>query len=378
MDATSPAPRVEPPPVPAVPPSPGVPSPVPPGAPAPGYWDRLPPRFRTGARARKGRRTPERPCLNCGDTTVGNYCPTCGQRKVEVRVSLRAQVWEILGDELALSSALPRTLVGLLFRPGFLTKEYVQGRCVRYILPLRMYIVTSIVFFLTLSIVASPDRLGITARGSAEAAPAATAAPEAEGAPEGAAGAAADAEAAPERAVAAVPLGIAAQIPWENLRISLGPPPEAVPGWLRPLALRMKASEERLQAMPPREAAAEVFRGLEQNAPKAMFVLLPLFAGILKLLYVRRGRFYVEHAVFALHVHSMAYLLFLAMLLSPWMWLTPVLVPWIGFYVFLAMKRVYGQGIFKTALKFSLLGWSYGFLLMIGFALTMLLTALTV
>jgi hypothetical protein len=364
MEATSPATRAEP-------------SAAPP---APGYWDRLPPRFRIVGRGRQGRRRPERPCLNCGDATVGNYCPTCGQRKVEVRVSLREQVWEILGDEMALSSALPRTLAGLLFRPGFLTKEYVQGRCVRYILPLRMYIVTSILFFLTLSIVASPDRLGITVRGATEAAAAAPGPPEAEAAPapEGATVAGADAEAAPERAAAEVAPGIAAQIPWETMRINVGPDPESVPGWLRPLALRLKASEERLQAMPPREAAAEVFRGLEQNAPKAMFVLLPLFAGILKLLYVRRRRFYVEHAVFALHVHSMAYLLFLAMLLSPWMWLTPVLIPWIGLYVFLAMKRVYGQGIIRTALKFSLLGWSYGFLLMIGFVLTMLLTALNV
>jgi hypothetical protein len=369
MEATSPATLADPSPALS---SPEGSPPSAPGAPAPGYWDRLPPRFRIVGGGRQGRRRPERPCLNCGDTTVGNYCPVCGQRKVEVRVSLREQVWEILGDEMALSSALPRTLIGLLFRPGFLTKEYVQGRCVRYILPLRMYIVTSILFFLTLSIVASPDRLGITVRDAGETAGAPPATPGGPAPEDGA-------ESAPAgRAAAATAPGIAAQIPWDNMRISLGPDPESVPSWLRPFALRMKASEERLHAMPPREAAAEVFRGLEQNAPKAMFVLLPLFAGILKLLYVRRRRFYVEHAVFALHVHSMAYLLFLAMLLSPWMWLTPVLVPWIGLYVFLAMKRVYGQGIVRTALKFSLLGWSYGFLLMIGFALTMLLTALTV
>jgi hypothetical protein len=127
---------------------------------AAGYWRRLPPKFRMGGR-RASRRTPQRPCLNCGDPAVGNYCPTCGQRKVEVRVSLREMVMEVVGDEMALSSALPRTLVGLLFRPGYLTREYVQGRCVRYILPLRLYLVTSIVFFLTLSIVTNPPGFGL-------------------------------------------------------------------------------------------------------------------------------------------------------------------------------------------------------------------------
>src|SRR5687768_3014809 len=54
------------------------------------------------------RGTPDRPCLNCGDPTVGPYCPRCGQRKVDVRVSLRRMAREALDDQLSLNSTLPR------------------------------------------------------------------------------------------------------------------------------------------------------------------------------------------------------------------------------------------------------------------------------
>jgi hypothetical protein len=130
--------------------------------------------------------------------------------------------------------------------------------------------------------------------------------------------------------------------------------------------------------MPPEEAIGMLFRGIEENAPKAMFVLLPVFAAVLKLLYIRRSRFYVEHFVFALHVHSMAYLLFLFLLVTPWQWLTPVVLSWMSLYVFIAMKRVYQQGIIRTAIKYSLLGWIYALLLGIAFLITAVLTALTI
>src|SRR5690606_1410078 len=71
-------------------------------------------------------RSPDEPCLNCGDPTYGRYCPSCGQRKLEVEVSVRTMLKDVLEDQLALSGALPRTLVSLLFRPGHLTNEYIR------------------------------------------------------------------------------------------------------------------------------------------------------------------------------------------------------------------------------------------------------------
>ncbi|HEX8242894.1 MAG TPA: DUF3667 domain-containing protein, partial [Longimicrobium sp.] len=97
------------------------------------------------------RRTPDRPCMNCGDPTPGNFCRNCGQRKVEVHVSLGRMLLEALDDQFSLNSALPRTIGALMLRPGHLTREYMTGRIARYIPPFRLYLVTSVAFFLALS-----------------------------------------------------------------------------------------------------------------------------------------------------------------------------------------------------------------------------------
>jgi hypothetical protein len=131
--------------------------------------------------------------------------------------------------------------------------------------------------------------------------------------------------------------------------------------------------------MPPREALRTGLAALEENAPKGVFLMMPLFAFILKLLYVRRKRFYVEHFVFALHVHSMAFVLFTAgMLAGPDTPLPGILAMWMVLYVFLAMKKVYAQGIIRTFLKFSALAGAYMiFGLMVGGAATLMFAALS-
>src|SRR5690606_10736791 len=91
------------------------------------------------------------PCPNCGDPTEGNYCPNCGQKRVHRRVSLRRMLAEVLEDQFALDSTLPRTLGSLLFRPGHLSSEYVGGRVNRYVPPFRLYLASSVLFFLLLT-----------------------------------------------------------------------------------------------------------------------------------------------------------------------------------------------------------------------------------
>ena len=102
-----------------------------------------------------------------------------------------------------------------------------------------------------------------------------------------------------------------------------------------------------------------------------MFVLLPVFALMLKLLYVRRRRFYAEHFVFLLHVHAFVYMIFAALLvmrgvftLPTWLALSALL--WVGIYIFVAMRRVYGQGRGITLVKYWLLG--LGYILILAFS----------
>ncbi|HST62027.1 MAG TPA: DUF3667 domain-containing protein, partial [Longimicrobium sp.] len=127
------------------------------------------PRRRWWQRAPHTRRTPDRPCLNCGDATVGFYCPNCGQRKVDVRVSLRRMLMEVMDDQLSVNSTLPRTFIALMFRPGHLTREYVQGRIMHYIPPFRLYLVSSLLFFILLPLVPGMENLNVSIQDDARA-----------------------------------------------------------------------------------------------------------------------------------------------------------------------------------------------------------------
>lgn len=334
------------------------------------------------------RRTPDRPCLNCGDTTVGFFCRNCGQRKADVRVSLRRMLMEVMDDQLSLNSTLPRTIGALLFRPGHLTAEYVQGRIMRYVPPFRLYLVTSVLFFILLPVVADVNRIADEVTNETEqddareraqdSARIATQRVRADSAR--ARIAAVRRGEAPKDRTMAPPLPPVPPRPDSgkvdlNLAIS---DTSKVPGWLKPLNRRLQRTEDRLEGMPPREALRTVLVAMEENAPKGVFLMMPLFAFILKVLYVRRKRFYVEHFVFALHVHAMAFLLFTVGMVSRLDWLHAFLALWMTLYVFLAMRKVYAQGIIRTFLKFSALAGAYMiFGLMVGGAATLMFAALS-
>lgn len=347
-------------------------------------------------------RAPEEPCLNCGDTTAGRYCPSCGQRKTEVLVSVRTLVGDVLEDQLVLNRALPRTLVALLFQPGKLTAEYVNGRIVRYIAPFRLYLVASVLFFLLLSFfgLQALDRATIGTNGvaaglsSADSALAAMRIREqvladldTTGMPPALRAAVRQSAASLDSVQATLPDSArTAQLDTTVRRAQDTPlPPGVMQPWARELRLQtpipvLSAALERRVAqighLPPRMAMRQVLEDYVEYAPHMVFLLLPLFALLLKLLYARRGRYYAEHFVFALHVHAFTFVLFIIMLAVPWDWINPVLLCWMIAYVWIAMWKVYGQGIVRTTLKWWVLGWSYFWVFtfgMVGLAIVTLL-----
>ena len=333
------------------------------------------------------------PCLNCGDPTPGRYCPTCGQRKVEVLVSIRGLLADVLEDQLVLNRALPRTLGALLFRPGFLTAEYVRGRIVRYIAPFRLYLVSSVVFFLLLSFLGlSGLRVNVFATDDI-------------GAAVDSANVALDSISrslrarqqvlaeldttdmpAPVRAALRQQMaGVAAALDTSDASgIRPIPPvdiqmPRLPPGMMQPWAREIETDQvpapfdaaiERKLAqvghLPPQEAIRTLLGDLLEYAPHMVFLLLPLFALILKLLYIRRGRYYAEHFVFALHVHAFVFAVFTIVFILPWDAITAASVLWIMLYVWLALRHVYRQGWVRTTVKWFVLGGTYFFFFLLG------------
>ena len=107
-----------------------------------------------------------------------------------------------------------------------------------------------------------------------------------------------------------------------------------------------------------------------ENLPVAMFCVLPLFGLLLKMFYP--SRYYAEHIVFAMHIHTVAFIVFTVMMLVPEGanlddWVSLALFVGFAVYQFLALRNYYGGGILATAIKYCLLGGAYSLLLLIAF-----------
>lgn len=287
-------------------------------------------------------------CPNCGDTRPGHFCPGCGQSRDPALVTLREMVRDFLEDELSLSGKLPRTLAPLLVRPGFLTAEYLRGRILRYVRPLRLYFGASIAFFLLVALFAGGD-VGVVRIGE----PTAPSAPSDAAAADGA-----DAAAELQSEVDGVDSAV-------RERLS-GLPAGGI----------LLARWERLRSLGWEEVGRRTSEAFLEHVPQTMFVMLPAFALLLKLLHLRRRRLYVEHFVFSLHFHAFAFLTLTLILGAEQVpalrdaRVPGVLGAWIFVYLFLAMKRVYGQGAGRTLVKYAGLLLSYGLLLSVALFLT--------
>jgi hypothetical protein len=123
------------------------------------------------------------------------------------------------------------------------------------------------------------------------------------------------------------------------------------------------------------ENPQEFVRGLIDRGPYVMFLMLPLFALLLKLLYARRGKLYMQHLIFAMHVHALAFLTFSVATLLEWSGV-PMLhtaAGWLAaspfLYLFIAMAHVYEQGWIKTGVKMLILLFVYMIIFGTAFAI---------
>ena len=93
------------------------------------------------------------PCLNCGTNVQLTYCPECGQREIDSDPALRKFLHELAEESLHWDGKLFTTFCLLVMRPGALTCEYLDGRRVRYISPMRVYLTCSVLFFFLSAVV---------------------------------------------------------------------------------------------------------------------------------------------------------------------------------------------------------------------------------
>jgi hypothetical protein len=238
-------------------------------------------------------------CRNCGTPAPLKFCPECGQETTLHPPTLGEFLHEFVGHYVALEGTLWRTLGLLLRRPGRLTREYLDGRRRRYVLPLRLYLTASFVFFLVLRIAASSMHPELEVKVDGRRVPVAEYEARIASGAAGPASGTASASAGPK---------------FEQIRVG------ACGGAGQPACGRVEAalngSLKRLQEH-PQEAMAQTRDHFLHWAPYAVFVLLPAFAGIVMLAYRNRGMTYGEHFVFSLHLHAFWFLAGLVLIVLP-------------------------------------------------------------
>src|SRR5438045_9071335 len=123
-----------------------------------------PPRRRLFCRRGKVQPPPLPYCENCGGPMAGPFCAQCGQAAVDYRRSFRHIIVDVLDSFLSWDSKFFATIGWLIARPWHLTNQFLAGRRVRYVHPLRLYLLVSILFFFVVnywakSIHADPSKL---------------------------------------------------------------------------------------------------------------------------------------------------------------------------------------------------------------------------
>ena len=248
---------------------------------------------------------------------LGPYCAACGQKSVPLSVTLHDFFHEFTHEMLHVDGRLFQSVRRLMVSPGFLTREYIQGRRARWISPIRLYLIFSVMFFALSAL--TGFRVGLDS--------------------------------------------VNRESGWN---FSFGNAPQT--------SVNMDDDEaKKLGFENAREMQAAINQRLLAWVPRVMFILLPLFAGLVALAYRKIDRNYLHHLIFAVHVHA-AWFAAAALGKAFELALPPIgralgqlVVVFAVIYVVLAMRRVYGHVRFAFA-RMAFVLTAYGIAFVAAFA----------
>jgi hypothetical protein len=288
-------------------------------------------------------------CDNCGAPVTGKYCSHCGQRHEHKIHSILHFTREATEDLTHADSRLWSTILALLFKPGFLTREFLDGRRVRYLPPLRLYLVLSVLFFLIFGLNDHPPRVvSIGSLDNGKSSVVLVAPDEVK-----------DFQAKP------------GETPQQRVERICNPDYD---GPARSFVLPSLKQGCRKFVEDGGRTASKAF---VHNLPRALFILLPALALVMKVMYRRPRHYYVEHLLFFLHNHAFGFLVFTVLVLVTRLvppavgkWLTILVWLYVPYYLYVSMRRVYGQGPWLTFAKLAVLSVTYLICAILTLALT--------
>ncbi|MGB3589552.1 MAG: DUF3667 domain-containing protein [Tunicatimonas sp.] len=302
-------------------------------------------------------------CLNCGLTlnTVYHYCPRCGQENNDNNVSFGTFIKDFFSNYFSLDTRIGRSIKPLFFRPGYLTNRFNEGQRVEYIHPLRLYLVASLLFFFLVTL-SSSSGIAEFSTGVQE--------------------------------------GFTDGLGSEIFGISLDTVDSDSTERIRQVILDKSLTDQEVldslikmeyDSLPTNWKEKRLFAQTRKlvlygispfvntairNLPIILFLAMPIFALLLRLLYIRRGQYYVQHLAHTLHIHSFTLLLFCPLVIFQWLDITNTAVEYIEavisllwvIYIIISFRRVYQQKWGKTLAKVLLINFVYVMLLSIMLA----------
>jgi hypothetical protein len=295
----------------------------------------------------------ENNCLNCGAELQGKYCHVCGQENLEIKETFGHMMNHAISDYFHFDHQFFHTMRPLLFKPGFLTNEYMAGKRVQFLHPVKMYIFISVVYFLLLfksggnvaEVNQSPSKKTQT-RGIVSFST----------------GNSNKTDIRPGARRTRLDSGTVtlsndttvAQYHASQAKL----PPEERDGFIsRVFSEKILSYNDEYG----KHGAEHFTEDIQHNVPKMMFVLLPLFALFLGIAFRKNKKFYVEHLIFTFHFYCFLFLFVSIVLLIqmglPTTWkaishciggLAALYVFW---YFYRALRVVYHRSRFRTITK---------------------------
>jgi hypothetical protein len=300
-------------------------------------------------------------CQNCHYPLTDNYnfCPHCGQENTEKLAAFSTLVYEFFSNLIAYDSRLTRTIRPFLFKPGFLTNEFIAGKRMMYMHPLRLYFIVSFFYFFAFTLAYRQDN-NVDSFGDGEnIAGSATQDRKANGV------SAPNITTNPDSLVREKPEEVSIfnnTFTIDFLKDKRTTEAQVVDsmGWKQTLINRYIVRQAIKFARSDEKSIGTYFSEyMLDKASLLMFLMLPIFALLLKLIYLRRKRYYVEHLTFSLHIHSFAFLILLLLIVCERLfaadWFAKAAILLIFIYGAVAARNVYKQTWIKTLLKGILL-----------------------
>lgn len=301
-------------------------------------------------------------CKNCETQFSGKFCPECGQSVRDYDKPFSFIFYNFVGDFFAFDIRFFRTFAALLFNPGFLTKEYFAGKRVKYAPPFRIFIFVSFILFLLLQIYTNRGLTTILDSSFSEnnilALDSTTLA---------------ISDSTLTKAIAEIDTtqnevinlaDLEAFRDTKDLRQSLSVLASTLETKLQEETdpkKKLKLREYIRLCHSPEQAMAKILEYMSW----AFFLLLPIFALILKLFYFRRNRNYMHHLIFSIHIHSFIFIIFILNVSLYFIFngdlslITSLLLLSVPIYFVVALKKFYGQKTGKVIMKFILISFFY-------------------